>query len=59
MDNSLTVRIKQFPQPPAEPSDISAHIHLAMATKPPQLIKTFALYKDYDIIFSCILVLKK
>ena len=24
MDNSITVQIKQFPQPPAEPSDNSA-----------------------------------
>ena len=30
------------------------YIHLAMATKPHQLIKaSFTRYKDYDIIFSC------
>ena len=34
------------------------HIHLAMATKPPQLIKaSFTFFKDYDIIFRCILVI--
>ena len=31
------------------------HIHMAMATKPPKLIKaSFTFFKDYDIIFSCI-----
>ena len=33
------------------------HIHLAMATKPLQLIKpSFTSYRYYDIIFSCIFV---
>ena len=36
------------------------HINLAMAAKPPQLIKaSFTLYKYYDNIFSCILVINK
>ena len=53
MENSITVQI-QFPQPPAT----VPHIHLAMATKPPRLIKaSFTLCKDYDIIFSCKLVI--
>ena len=36
------------------------HIHLALAAKPPQLIKApFTLYNYYDIFFSCILPVNK
>ena len=46
-----------FPQPPSlSHLKTVPHIHLVVATKPPQLIKaSFTLYKDYDIIFSLIL----
>ena len=53
MENSIPVQIKQFPQSPAEPSDILPLIHLTMATKPNQLIKasSFTLYKYY-VLYS-------
>ena len=59
MENSIPVQ-NQFPQPQAEPSDNSALHSFGTGYKPPQLIKaSFKLYKDYDIIFSCIYTVNK
>ena len=62
MENSIPIQIP-FPQPSAEPSahlTTVIHIHPAMATNPPQLIKaSLTLYIDYDIIFSCIKAVNK